>query len=61
VAGDPKGAMILAGLGVSELSMSIPSVAAIKARLRAQSLVPTCERWRKRALACQSAAEVRAL
>jgi phosphoenolpyruvate-protein kinase (PTS system EI component) len=38
MAGDPKGAMILAGLGVTELSMSIPSVAAIKARLRTQSL-----------------------
>ena len=60
MAGDPKGAMILAGLGVTELSMSIPSVAAIKSRLRAQSLVDM-QALAKRALACQSAAEVRAL
>jgi phosphoenolpyruvate-protein kinase (PTS system EI component) len=60
MAGDPKGAMILAGLGVTELSMSIPSVAAIKSRLRAQSLVDM-RALAKRALACQSAAEVRAL
>lgn len=60
MAGDPKGAMILAGLGVAELSMSIPSVAAIKARLRARSLVDM-QALARRALACQSAAEVRAL
>jgi phosphoenolpyruvate-protein phosphotransferase len=60
VAGDPKGAMILAGLGVSELSMSIPSVAAIKARLRTQSLTDL-RALAQRALACRTAAEVRAL
>jgi phosphoenolpyruvate-protein phosphotransferase len=60
MAGDPKGAMILAGLGVAELSMSIPSIAAIKSRLRAQSLADM-QALAKRALACQSAAEVRAL
>src|SRR5258708_29091344 len=31
VAGDPKGAAILTGLGVSELSVSVPSIAAVKA------------------------------
>ena len=60
MAGDPKGAEILAGLGVAELSMSIPSVAAIKARLRAQSLAQM-QLLAKRALACKNAAEVRAL
>ena len=60
IAGDPKGAAILAGLGVTELSMSIPSVAAIKAHLRSQSFV-AMQALAKRALACQSAAEVRAL
>src|SRR5918911_3917483 len=34
MAGEPEGALILAGLGVRELSMTIPSVAAVKARLR---------------------------
>jgi phosphocarrier protein FPr len=60
MAGDPKGAAILAGLGVAELSMSIPSVAAIKARLRKQSLADM-QALAQRALACRNAAEVRAL
>jgi phosphocarrier protein FPr len=60
MAGDPKGAAILAGLGVTELSMSIPSVAAIKARLRKQSLADM-QALAQRALACKNAAEVRAL
>jgi phosphoenolpyruvate-protein phosphotransferase len=60
MAGDPKGAMILAGLGVTELSMSIPSIAAIKARLRGQSLADL-QALAQRALACRNAAKVRAL
>ncbi|MGF1642046.1 MAG: phosphoenolpyruvate--protein phosphotransferase [Thiotrichales bacterium] len=60
IAGDPKGAAILVGLGVSELSMSIPCVAAIKARLRKQSL-RDMQALAQRALACKSAADVRAL
>ena len=60
MAGDPKGAAILAGLGVAELSMSIPSVAAIKARLRTQSLAQM-QLLAQRALACKNAAQVRAL
>ena len=60
IAGDPKGAAILAGLGVAELSMSIPSVAAIKARLRGQSFA-AMKALAQRALACRTAAEVRAL
>ncbi|MBS1229516.1 MAG: phosphoenolpyruvate-protein phosphotransferase [Proteobacteria bacterium] len=60
MAGDPKGAAILAGLGVAELSMSIPSVAAIKARLRTQSLAQM-QLLAQRALACTNAAQVRAL
>jgi phosphocarrier protein FPr len=60
MAGDPKGAAILTGLGVKELSMSIPSVAAIKARLRKLTFTDM-EALAKRALACKSAAEVRAL
>jgi phosphocarrier protein FPr len=60
VAGEPRGAMILAGLGVTELSMSLPSIASIKAQLRNTSLV-RLKTFAKKALACQSATEVRAL
>jgi phosphoenolpyruvate-protein phosphotransferase len=60
IAGDPKGAAILAGLGVTELSMSIPSVAAVKARIRKLAFADI-EALAQRALACRTAAEVRAL
>jgi len=60
VAGEPQGAMILAGLGVHELSMSIPSVAAVKARLRSLSL-EQARGLARQALACRTAEEVRSL
>jgi phosphoenolpyruvate-protein kinase (PTS system EI component) len=60
VAGDPLGASILTGLGVTELSMSLPSVAAVKARLRELSL-PAAKSLAQRALKCASAEQVRAL
>lgn len=60
MAGDPKGAVLLAGLGVAELSMSIPSIAAIKAQLRRLSL-EKCKAYAWQALTCRTAAEVRAL
>jgi phosphoenolpyruvate-protein phosphotransferase len=60
IAGEPKGAAILAGLGVAELSMSIPSVAAVKAYLRGLAFADL-ETLARRALACETAAEVRAL
>jgi len=60
IAGDPAGAMMLAGLGVAELSVSIPSIAAIKARMRGLAMNRLQELARK-ALDCRSAAEVRAL
>jgi phosphoenolpyruvate-protein phosphotransferase len=60
IAGDPKGAAILTGLGVTELSVSIPSVAAVKAKIRGMSYAETQD-LAKRALACRSAQEVRAL
>ncbi len=60
MAGDPKGAVLLAGLGVTELSMSIPSIAAIKAQLRRLSL-EKCQAYAWQALTCRTAAEVRAL
>lgn len=60
MAGDPKGAAILTGLGVTELSISIPSVAAVKAKLRSLSLAQTQD-LAQRALNCRNAQEVRAL
>lgn len=60
VAGDPRGAIILAGLGVAELSMSIPSIAAVKAQLRGVSL-SKAKAFARQALACKTADEVRAL
>ena len=60
VAGDPKGAVLLVGLGVTELSVSMPSIAAIKARLRRVSLADAQELARQ-ALTCRNAVEVRNL
>ena len=60
VAGDPIGAAILTGLGVAELSMSLPSIAAVKASLRKIKLADAQNLARK-ALACSTAPEVRQL
>ncbi len=60
MAGDPKGAVILTGLGVSELSVSIPSVAAVKAQIRSLSFAEM-QRLAQQALQCRTAAEVRSL
>ncbi|MGZ8997150.1 MAG: putative PEP-binding protein, partial [Rhodospirillales bacterium] len=60
VAGDPLGVVILSGLGVRELSVSIPSIAAVKAQIRNLSL-DKARSLARRALACRTAGEVRAL
>jgi multiphosphoryl transfer protein len=60
IAGDPRGAAILTGLGVSELSVSIPSIAAIKAQVRRLSLVKA-QALARQAVSCRTAAEVRSL
>lgn len=60
IAGDLKGAAILVGLGVTELSVSVPNVAAVKAHLRGLSLAEM-RRIAQQALRCRTAAEVRAL
>jgi multiphosphoryl transfer protein len=60
IAGDAKGAVILTGLGVSELSMSVSSVATVKAKLRKVSYAE-CVALAQRALACATATEVRSL
>ncbi|HEY4595790.1 MAG TPA: phosphoenolpyruvate--protein phosphotransferase [Thermoanaerobaculia bacterium] len=60
VAGEPLGAVILIGLGVTELSVSIPSIAAIKACIRNVSMADA-QALARRALACESSEAVRAL
>jgi multiphosphoryl transfer protein len=60
IAGEPEGALILAGLGVRELSMTIPSVAAVKARLRSVDHAAV-RRLADRAVQCATAGEVREL
>ena len=60
VAGEPLGAVILVGLGVTELSVSIPSIAAIKARIRTVSM-KDAQALARRALLCESAEAVRGL
>jgi phosphocarrier protein FPr len=60
IAGDPVGALILTGLGVDELSMSLPSVAAVKAAMRRYSL-GQAQAFARQALACATADEVRGL
>lgn len=60
LAGDPFGALLLTGLGVHELSMSPRDIAAVKARLR-ETHFTALSALADRALACASAADVRAL
>ncbi|TCP11138.1 phosphocarrier protein HPr /phosphoenolpyruvate--protein phosphotransferase /PTS system D-fructose-specific IIA component (F1P-forming) (Frc family) [Crenobacter luteus] len=60
LAGDPFGAALLVGLGVSELSMSPRDIPAVKARLRASRRDELADLALK-ALTCDSAEAVRAL
>jgi phosphoenolpyruvate-protein phosphotransferase len=60
LAGDIRGALILAGLGVDELSMPPALVAQVKEALRATDL-PALQRLARRALRQQDARSVRAL
>lgn len=60
LAGDAKGALILTGLGVTELSVAVPSVATVKALIREHSLAEL-RALAEQALLCRTAAEVRAL
>jgi phosphoenolpyruvate-protein phosphotransferase len=60
MASDPQAVPILVGLGVDELSVSIPAVPAVKAQVRSLSLTQ-CQELAARALTQDSAAAVRAL
>ncbi|MDO5066375.1 MAG: phosphoenolpyruvate--protein phosphotransferase [Propionibacteriaceae bacterium] len=60
VASDPQAVPILLGLGVDELSCSIPAIPAVKAAVRAWDLA-TCRQLAAQAITCGTPAEVRAL
>ncbi len=60
LASDPQAVPILVGLGVKELSCSVPAIPAVKAQVRARSLAD-CQALAQQALAQDTAAAVRAL
>ncbi|EGD60802.1 phosphoenolpyruvate-protein phosphotransferase [Novosphingobium nitrogenifigens DSM 19370] len=60
LAGDPFGAALLVGLGVSELSMTPRDIPAVKARLRGASMTEL-QALAQKALAAATSADVRAL
>lgn len=60
IAGDPHAVPILVGLGVDELSVSLPAIPAVKAQIRRLSFA-ACRDLAQRALNCATAEEVRAL
>jgi phosphocarrier protein FPr len=60
VAGDPHAVPILVGLGIDELSVSLPAIPGVKAQIRRLGLT-TCQDLARRALECATVAEVRAL
>jgi phosphocarrier protein FPr len=60
IAGDPFGAMLLAGLGVNELSMTPREIPAVKAKLRESSFA-ALQALAANALAAATAEDVRAL
>ena len=60
IASDPQAVPILIGLGVKELSVSVPVIPSIKAQVRRLSLA-TCQKMAGQALALETAAEVRDL
>ena len=60
VAGDPHAVPILVGLGIDELSVSLPAIPTVKAQIRRLNHA-TCRDLAQRALTCATAEEVRAL
>lgn len=60
IAGDPQAVPILIGLGVDELSVSVPAIPAVKAQVRSLTL-KDCQSLAQKALTLGTAAEVRAL
>ncbi|MDO5618988.1 phosphoenolpyruvate--protein phosphotransferase [Kocuria sp.] len=60
VASDPQAVPILVGLGVDELSCSIPAIPSVKAAVRAHSL-EHCKELAAKAVTCSTPEEVRSL
>jgi phosphocarrier protein FPr len=60
IASDPQAIPILIGLGVKELSVSVPTIPSVKAQVRQLNL-QQCQELAQKAIACDTAAEVRAL
>jgi phosphocarrier protein FPr len=60
LAGDPQAVPLLIGLGIDELSVTVPAIPVVKAQIR-RLQVEECRTLARRALACATAAEVRAL
>jgi phosphocarrier protein FPr len=60
IASDAQAVPLLIGLGVTELSVSVPAIPAIKAQIRTLSLAE-CQSMAQKALTMDTAAEVRAL
>jgi multiphosphoryl transfer protein len=60
IAGDPQAVPLLVGLGLDELSVSVPAIPAVKAQIRRLRL-SDCRTLADAALNCATAAEVRAL
>ena len=60
IAGEPQAIPILVGLGVDELSVGLPLIPAVKARIREASL-EDCQKLAAQALDMEDASDVRAL
>jgi phosphocarrier protein FPr len=60
IASDPQAIPLLIGLGVKELSVSVPSIPTIKAQIRELSLVE-CQELAQKALNAETGADVRGL
>jgi phosphocarrier protein FPr len=60
IASDQQAVPLLIGLGVSELSVSVPTIPSIKAQIRALDLA-ACRQLAERAIELETAADVRAL
>ena len=60
IASDPRAIPILLGIGVDELSVSLPAIPAVKAQIRTLR-IDACRQLAERALAAESAEQVRAL
>jgi len=57
MAADPLNALILAGMGIREFSLSAPSIPIVKQAIRSHS-IETCRKLARSVLACRSSADI---